>query len=169
VRPDLIRAGRFLVFPTLVLLGVVAALPGRAGLAVRIYVLVLCGLALVLALAALKRAYPPTSALRPQATRHRRTRAEPPSLQRLEQEVALGMAGSFDFHHRLRPRLRAVAAELLRGRGISLDEDHDAARDRLGDEAWGLVRRNRPPPEDRLARGLTAPEIEHVIDSLERI
>jgi hypothetical protein len=170
VRRDLIGAARFLALPTLLLLGVVGFLPGRVGLALRIYVLVLCGVALVLALEALRRAYPPETVLRPHALRARRTRTEPPSLQRLEQEVALGIAGSFDFHHGLRPRLRALAAELLAGRrGISLDGERDEARAALGIGTWELVRENRPLPEDRLARGLNPAEIGHAIDSLERI
>ena len=54
-------------------------------------------------------------------------------------------------------------------RGVSLDEDPRTAQRLLGAGTWNLVRSDRPPPEDRLARGLPLPEIERVVESLERI
>jgi hypothetical protein len=84
--------------------------------------------------------------------------------------VALGIAGAFDLHHRLRPRLRTLAAELLATRrGISLNGAPGRARDLLGDETWELVREDRPPPEDRQARGLPINELRDVVESLERV
>jgi hypothetical protein len=91
-------------------------------------------------------------------------------LARLEQEVALGVAGSFDLHHHLRPRLRIIAAELLTARRrLSLDADQLEARGVLGEETWGLVRKDRPPPEDRLARGAAPELLDRVVASLERL
>jgi hypothetical protein len=91
-------------------------------------------------------------------------------LARLEQEVALGAAGSFDLHHHLRPRLRTIAAELLTARRrISLDGDRLEARALLGEEAWELVRKDRSPPEDRLARGAAPDVLDRVVASLERL
>ena len=52
---------------------------------------------------------------------------------------------------------------------ISLAAQSAAARDALGDPTWELVRPDRPAPEDRLARGLTMHELEHVVDSLESV
>ncbi len=170
MRADLVRAAKFLVPATLALVFVAAFLPGRLELAARIYALVLSGLVLMLAIAALRGAYPPATALRPKSRRRAERRRLPPTLARIEQETALGVAGSFDLHHHLRPRLRAIASALLgTRRGVSLDGDPEGARRFLGDETWELVRRDRPPPEDRLARGLPPSALQRVVDSLEQI
>ena len=170
MKADLLRAARFLVLATLALVVVAAFLPGRLELAARIYALVLSGLVLLLAIAALRRAYPPVAALRPTSRRRTERRRPPPTLARIEQETALGVAGAFDLHHHLRPRLRAIAGALLgTRRGISLDGDPESAHLLLGDETWELVRKDRPPPEDRLARGLLPSALQRVVSSLEQI
>ena len=171
MKRELLAAGRYVALVTVALAVVVALLPGRAGLAVRIYVLVLCCFALALAVLALRRAFPAAAPLRPAPRRDRNRRRRPPgTLARHEQEVTLGVANAFDLHHRLRPRLRRLASELLTTRrGVSLDEDTHTTRRLLGEGTWDLVRSDRPPPEDRLARGLPLSEIERVVESLERI
>jgi len=171
VKADLVRTGRLLAPTTLVAGLVVVFLPGHAVLALRIYVLVLCAAALLVAVSALRRAFPAARPLRPAHRAGDANRRRPPgTLARLEQEVALGIAGSFDLHHRLRPRLRGLAGELLHlRRGISLGAQPDAAHGILGDETWELVRPDRPAPEDRLARGVPPPELLRVVESLERL
>jgi hypothetical protein len=170
VRSDALRALRLLLVPALVLAGVIAFLPGQTGLAVRVFALVVCGAALLLMLAALRRAFPRESPLRGAAAVGPRDRAVPGGLARLEQETVLGVAGSFDLHYRLRPRLRNLAADLLAARrGVSLDGDADRARALVGEQTWELVRRDRPVPEDRLARGLPVQDLGRVVESLERI
>jgi hypothetical protein len=170
VRRDLLLTARVLVPPTLGLVAVVAFAPGRVGLATRIYVLLLCGVALALALAVLRRAYPPATPVRRPSTGRRRERPRPPSLTRLEQHVALGAVSAFEFHRGLRPRLRALAGGLLAHRsGISLDQAPVRAREVVGQETWELVRHDRPPPEDRLARGVPLEDLSRVVESLERI
>ncbi|HSI98317.1 MAG TPA: hypothetical protein VK926_08140 [Gaiellaceae bacterium] len=167
MRDDLRTAARILVVPTLALVTVAVFLPGRAGLSVRVYALVVCAVAIGIALSALRRALPPAGPLLPSATRLARPRP-PATLSRLESDAALGVAGTFDLHHRLRPRLRALARELLAmRRGISLDDDPESARLALGDLTWDLVRSDRPPPADRLARGLTLPALNEVVEALE--
>jgi hypothetical protein len=167
VRRDLHASLRIVVLATLAVLAVAALAPGRVELGLRVYALLLCALALALALAALRRAYPRTRTLRP----HARPAAErrPASLDRLEHLVSLGSAGAFDLHHRLLPRLRALAAGLLLARRRVALADAGAARDVLGDETWQLVRPDRPPPEDRLARGLPLADLERAVASLERV
>jgi hypothetical protein len=97
-------------------------------------------------------------------------RRPPPTLGRIEHEVALSVAGSFDLHYRLVPRLRSVAAGLLDSRRkVSLEAHADTARAILGDEAWALVRPDRPAPQERLARGIPPRELERVVDALEAI
>lgn len=171
MRRDLGRAGRLLLVPTVAVLAVLAFVPGRTELVIRVYALVLCGTALALMVAALRRAYPRATPLRSRTTgRGRAPRDAPAMLARLEQEVALGAAGSFDLHHHLRPRLRTVAGELLAARRrVSLDGDPREARAILGEEAWELVRKDRPRPEDRLARGAAPDVLDRVVASLERL
>jgi len=169
-RSDLARAARFLVLPTAAVLVVVAFAPGRVSLAVRVYALVLAAVVLALLIATLRRAYQRATPLRRTAKHRRVARDAPRALVRLEQEVALGAAGSFDLHHRLRPRMRSLAEELLETRrGISLDGDPERSRRALGEETWELVRRDRPPPEDRLARGIPIRELARVVESLENV
>jgi hypothetical protein len=169
VRRNVFTALRFLVYPTLAVLIVAAFLPGRLGLVVRIYALLLCAVTLVLVVAALRRAYPPATPLRHGAGRSSGF-PRPGNLARLEHLCILGTAGSFDLHHHLRPRVRSIAQGLLTTRRrIALDAEPDAARAALGGEAYDLVRHDRPPPVDRLARGLPMSELERIVESLERV
>jgi hypothetical protein len=169
VSGDVRRVARLLVLPTVALAVVVAFAPGRVELALRIYALLVAGAALAVALVALRRAYP-----RP---RRRLARVRPRGetgraalLGRLEQELALGGAGAFDLHHRLRPRLRRIADELLVSRrGISMEVQPERARAALGEQAWELVRPTSPPPEDRQARGLPISDLRAVVEALERL
>ena len=136
----------------------------------RIYALVLCAEGLVLALGALRRAYPAETHLREPVAAASEPRRPPPSLARIELEAALGVAGSFDLHHRLVPRLRSIATGLLASRRqISLDSSPATARDMLGDATWELVRPDRAAPEDRLGRGLTPEALAHVVEALEDV
>jgi hypothetical protein len=170
VRRSLARAARLLVLPTLAVGFVFAFLPGRAELAARVYALFAAMVALGLAIAALRRAYPRQTPLRPRARGPADRPLVPATLARVEQEVLLGIAGSFDLHHRLRPRVRRLASELLRTRqGVDLDLEPERARPALGDVTWDLVRIDRPPPEDRLARGIAIQDLERVVVSLERL
>ena len=63
MRPQVVGAVKFLVLPTLVLVAVAAFVPGRASIAVRLYALLLCGVMLLLVLAALRRSFPAEHAL----------------------------------------------------------------------------------------------------------
>ena len=170
MRRDLRAALRALVVPTVALAVVVWLVPGRLPLAIRIYALVVCAAALALALGALRRSYPPARPLHPPRKRKSAGRRPPSSLGRIEHEAALGVAGAFDLHFRLVPRIRSIAAGLLASRRrLALDADPDAARRILSDETWELVREGRPTPEDRLARGLPAADLRRVVESLENV
>ena len=170
MRPQAVGAVKFLVLPTLLLVAVAAFVPGRASIAVRLYALVVCGVLLLLVLAALRRSFPAEQALvaeRPAQPERPRT---PPSLARIEHEAALGVAGSFDLHYRLVPRLRSIASGLLESRRrISFDRDPEVAREILGEQTWALVRLDRVAPDDRLARGIAPDDLARVIDALEAI
>jgi hypothetical protein len=167
---DVRRSLRTLVVPTLALLVVAAFLPGRLEPAVRAYALLVCALTLWIALAALRRAYPPAGRLR-RARADGDRRPEPVrSLAELERVTAFGVADAGDLHFRLRPRLRDIAAGLLeRRRGISLDGEPDLARAALGDETFELVRADRPLPDDDRAPGLPRAALERIVSSLESV
>ena len=169
MRREVRRALRLLVVATLALVVIAAFVPGRLGLGARIYAIVLCVTALVLALMALRRAFPAETPLREGGRAP--SRPQPPaSLARIEHEAVLAVASSFELHYRFAPRLRAIAAGLLVSRRrISLAAQPAAARNALGAPTWELVRPDRPAPEDRLARGLTAQELESAVDSLEAV
>ncbi len=171
MRRNLKAAVKALALPTLALVVAAAWVPGKLDLVVRVYALVLAAVVLAVALAALRRAYPPATPLESGASRRGSVRsASPPTLLRLEQACALGVARSFDLHFRVRPRLREIAEPLLAlRRGISLDRDSEAARRALGETTWDLVRADRTPPDDRLAPGIAVPALREVIASLERL
>jgi hypothetical protein len=170
VRRDVHAALRFLALATVALVLIAAAAPGRLDLAARVYALLVGGVALVVAVRALLRADPSESPLRTPARPGDRERRPPPSLARLEQLAALGVASSFDLQYRLAPQLRAITAGLLAARRrIDLDAEPESARQVVGDETWELVRPGRPVPDDRLSRGVSPAQLTRVVDSLERI
>ena len=58
---------------------------------------------------------------------------------------------------------------MLLRRGIDLERSPDRARRLLGPDVWELIRPDRPPPEDRTARGIALADVERAVDALERI
>ena len=79
----------------------------------------------------------------------------PGELVRMERVIGLGVAHANDAHRQLLPLLRtAAAARLASAHGIDLARSPAAARARLGDEAWDLLRPDRQAPEDRYAPGV---------------
>jgi hypothetical protein len=169
VSRDLGGALRALVAPTVALLVVSVFIPGRLPLAVRIYALVIAAVALAVALGELRRSHPRTRPLRP-LEREPSNRRPPSTLAHIEHETALGVAGAFDLHFRLVPHVRAIATGLLVSRrSISVETAPNTARSIVGPETWDLVRLDRPPPEDRLARGLPISELRRVVDSMEKV
>jgi hypothetical protein len=170
VRRNVFSALKFLVLPTIAFVVVLGFAPGHAGLALRVYAIVMCGTALVLALLALRHAFPPERPLRSDRRPRPALRTPPSSLARIEHEAALGVSGSFDLHYRLAPRLRSIASGLLESRRrISLERQPEAARAILSESTWSVVRPDREAPDDRLARGIPADELARVVDSLEAI
>ena len=163
---------RLPLFLTVVLAIALFAAPGRSGLFVHAYVLLVAAIGLGHLLAALRNALPPRrpsafeAALRPRS----RPASRIPELERMEREVSLGLATAFDLHYRLRPRLRRIAAELLTARrGIDLDASPDAARHALGDDAWEIVRGDREPPRERFAAGLDIGSLRLAVTALEEL
>lgn len=165
-----VAAVRVVVPATIALLVVAGIAPGRLELALRIYALVVAAVVIVLALLALRRAFPSESPLPDTGRARGRRGQQPTSLARAHNEVVLGIASSFDLHYRLVPRLRATATGLLAARrNVSLEGSPDTARALLGDETWELVRPDRRAPQDRLTAGIERERLARVVDSLEEI
>ena len=157
---------------TLALAVVLLAAPGRAGLAAHVYALVLAAIGLGYLLAAMRDALPPRRPSAFDAALRTRTRPDQriPELERMEREVALGLATAFDLHFRLRPRLRRIATALLTARhGLELDGSPEAARRALGDDAWEIVRGDREPPHERFAAGLDIASLRRAVSALEAL
>jgi hypothetical protein len=168
----ILRVVEALVIPTIALAIAAALAPGRIDLELRIYALLVAGIALLAALGALRRAYPPPerSLVDEALERPEHEEERLPQLARLEREVTLGVASTYDLHFRLRPTLRETAAALLAvRRGIDLDRQPERARRALGEETWDLVRPDLPPPADRLARGVDPERLARVVDTLEAL
>ncbi len=154
-----------------VLLAVLALVPGERDVAVQAYVLFLGGIVLLWLLGVARRANPTVPSAFDRARRPRAERVERLSqLARLERETALGVANAFDLHHRLRPRLREVAAHrLATRRGIDLDRHPEAARAVLPPALWDVVRPERQAPHDRFGPGMQADQLREAVEALERI
>jgi hypothetical protein len=143
-------------------------LPGRRGLALDLFLLLVAAGAVLALVRALSGVAP--RAPRRRVTRPRRVSQRLGELDRTERAVLLSASTAFDLHYRLRPILREVAAQrLATRRGLSLDTDVEAARAVVGEETWELVRPDREPPELRFAPGIAAPQLREVVAVLERI
>jgi hypothetical protein len=158
---------------TLVAATLLLVLSARTELILHVYVLALATIALAHLIRAVRGLVPAALGGSPfdAALRRRPRRPERlPELERIEREVALGLATAFDLHFRLRPSLRRTASELLAAkRGIELDGDRDAARRALGNETWDLLRSDREPPTDRFGPGLDIAALRRVVSTLEAI
>jgi hypothetical protein len=88
----------------------------------------------------------------------------------IEQEIGWAMKRALELHHRLRPRLRGIAADrLTANHGVSLDQQMGSARRLLGEEAWELLRPDREPPVERFGPGLPLPVMERIVTAVERL
>jgi hypothetical protein len=125
--------------------------------------------ALAYGLLLLHRALPVASSPFDAALHPRRRPAVVDSLDRAENLVAISISTAGDTHWRLRPVVRDVAAAALHGRGVELDRDPDAARALLGEEAWELVRADRPRPPDGFGPGIAPDALARVLDVLEEL
>ena len=89
------------------------------------------------------------------------------SLAEAERVTWGAIANAGDAHWRLRPVLRDVATPALHARGIDLDGDPVAVRALIGNEAWELVRPDRPRPDDPFAPGMPPAALARILRSLE--
>jgi hypothetical protein len=135
-----------------------------------LYVLFLAGLFMFGFVQATRKVGEARASIFDRALRRRRPPSRrPASLAKLEREVSIAAVTAFDFHARLRPTLREIAAYRLANRGVVLDSGSPAVRAALGDELWELLRPDRRPPDDRYAAGLPLARVRAVLDALEKI
>jgi hypothetical protein len=152
---------------TLALAIVLLFVPLDRELVLRVYALVVGGLALLTfaaatGYAARRRRSPFVAAMRRAPLEHTR----PEELERLERQVALSIENAADFHFRLRPSLVAAAdGAVWRRHGIALER----AEALVSPQLWEVVRPDRPPPPDRRAAGPSAERLEALLDEIERI
>ncbi len=94
----------------------------------------------------------------------------PPELVRIERELTLGATSAGHLHQRLLPLLReAAAARLAATHDVDLSRRPGAAQRLLGDDAWELLRPDRPEPADWHAAGASLKRLRAVIDRLEAL
>ncbi len=162
---------QLLLLPTIALAAALALAPQRATLAVHVWLLVILVLAVLAFLAIVQAAYPRTpSAFAAALRRPPVVAARPAALARLEREVSMAGSAAFDVHYRLRPAVAELAAELLSARrGIDLGHDPERARAVLGDDAWDLVRPDRPQPSERHGAGIDEASLDRVVTALEHV
>jgi hypothetical protein len=163
------RVIELIALPTIALGVALGLAPGRAHLEVRVWLLVILGLALAACTSAVAAAYPTRPSPFTASLRSRRVAPQrPDALQRLEREVALSGSSGFDVRFRLRPVLTDLTAGLLAARrGIDLFREPDRARAVLGEDAWQLVDPAQEPPADRRAEGIDRALLERTVTVLE--
>jgi hypothetical protein len=93
-------------------------------------------------------------------------RTRPAELIRTERDLTLASANAGELHARLLPQLREVASARLAARR---DVDLAHAHELLGDDAWELLRPDRPAPGDRSAPGLSLRRVALLLDAIERL
>lgn len=87
----------------------------------------------------------------------------PPELARLQREVTLATASSYDLHRRLVPQLREIAETRLARTGARLSPET------LG-RWWELLRPDRAAPSREIAeRGIPESQLRELVSDLERM
>jgi hypothetical protein len=90
--------------------------------------------------------------------------------ERIRFEVGAATHRAMELNHQFRRRLRALADDrLTAAHGLTLDRDPEAAHRLLGDEAWDLLRADRPPPEDRFGPGLPVEHVARIVTAVEEL
>jgi hypothetical protein len=111
----------------------------------------------------------PPSPERRRAKRRRAPVHRPEDLERIERLVVAGRYSPLEVHSRLRPMLREIALTRLTACGVALDRNPAAARERLGEGLFELVRGDRPPPEDPRGPGVSLEQLTAFTERLEHL
>jgi hypothetical protein len=158
------------VAATAALVVLLALRPLSTSRALGIWVVLVAALALLLLVRHSRSGVRPAPRFEAALRSRTETPSEPVELLRMERELELGIANASSAHHRLLPLLRAAAAARLASRhGVELDRRPDAARALLGEEAWELLRPDRPEPVDRFGRGVPRERVTALIERVESL
>ena len=174
-RPRLPWVGSIVVvaLATAVLVVAFLAAPTHREFAVRVYVIVVEVVGARLLVRALQRATLAPGPLRfDLAQRPLVVRAPARASQPRQVANELGAAASraLELHYRLRPRLRAIAADrLAANHGLELDGDSEQSRHLLGEEAWDLLSPDREPPEERFGPGPGVEQLARIVRAVEAL
>ncbi len=143
---------------------IAAAQPSVRNVTLHAYVFVVGGLLMLAVVAAAGDAIPrrSRSELAVALTETGRAQRQLPELEKLEREVTLATASAYDLHFRLVPHLREIAQARLERSGRS------PSPETLG-RWWELLRPDRPAPEDRFGKGITAAELRALVADLEKM
>jgi hypothetical protein len=171
-----VSSGRRLAVPTfaatVTLVVLLALRPLSTSRALAIWVVIVAAIALIVLLRSSRENARLHGARRFEAALRGRppTAPRPVELLRMERELELGIAGAAHAQHRLLPLLRSAASARLASRhGIELDRKPEAARALLGEEAWELLRPDRPEPADRFAPGVPRERVAALIERVESL
>jgi len=126
------------------------------------YVLLLAAIAIVSLVRVLGRdsEHAPLSPFEYALSRKPEQPTRPAELVRIEREITLGTTSAGHLHNRLVPLLREAAVARL-GPAVT--------RERVGEDAWELLRPDRPEPEDRNGPGVPLRRVRGVVSTLERL
>lgn len=104
------------------------------------------------------------------ASQIRPSAPDPPQrLREIERLVAYAQWDGVDFHARLRPVLRLIAARRLAAQGtIDIDANPEAARAALGERVWTLLA-PKDPTKIRRDGGIASEELRAVVATLEAL
>ena len=161
--------GAFALLATIALLLARLFEPNRLELELDVYILVVGGVLLLNVVILIREAYPLEQPVTQIARALERDDPEPqrlPELERVERELTMATATSFDLHTRFRPLARDIATARLAARGRKLLEESE---EELGEELWALVRPDRPIPTDRHGAGIPPESVERIVDRLEAL
>jgi hypothetical protein len=143
---------------------IVGAQPSVRNVALHVYVFVVGGLLMLGVVAAAGDAVPRrkrselAAALGGKPGREKRL----PEVEKLEREVTLATSSAYDLHYRLLPQLREIAQARLERSGRALSPD-------TAGRWWELLRPDRPPPEDRFAKGISETDLRALVQDLGRM
>ena len=160
--------GAFTLLATIALLLARLFEPGRFELELDIFVLAVGGVLLFNVVILIREAYPlqqPVTQLARGLERDDPELQRLPELERVERELTMATATSFDLQTRLRPLARDIAMSRLAARGRKLEESEDE----LGEELWALVRPDCPIPTDRHGAGISPESVQRIVDRLESL
>jgi hypothetical protein len=149
VRRLTLRLAGLALAATAALLLVVDLGARRRGLAVEVYLDLLCGLVLVGLVAAVRNRLPASRELHRQRTSPPvRKAVRPQQLEWLERQVGDARDAGYELPAQFRPLVRNIAAAaLVRRHGVVIERDPARAEAIVGERVWQLIRPDDPAKE----------------------